>query len=238
MKSKDFKTIFWTVFSFSIISFYQPTLATPDDKVLIRLEGKILDASTLEPVAAKLTYKLVPGGSVTGIRMFSDENGNYYLELEKYRSYKIEVRSEDYQPQQLVISTKGSSTLENDFLLYRIPSKGEVFPLSSKIYFDRGKHKLNEGSVPTIGKLAEIMQDNPKMVIRLEGHTDKGSSRALLRLSESRVEEVKHYMTDVLGINKKRIKTKAYGGRKPISNENTLEARKKNRRVEIRLLRL
>lgn len=238
MVSLDFERIFLPIVTLFFISLYHTTEATPDDQIIIRLEGKILDASTLEPVAAKLTYELMPGGNVTGIRMFSNEDGDYYLELEKYRSYKIEVKSKDYQPRQLVISTTGKQSLENDFLLYRIPSKGEVFPFSSKIFFERGDHKLDECSLPTIEALANIMQDHPKMVIRLEGHTDQGTSRSLVRLSESRVEEVKRYLIDVMGVNKKRIKTKAFGGRKPISTEDTAEARQKNRRVEIRVLKL
>lgn len=217
---------------------YQATLADPGDDVLVVLNGKILDASTMEPVEAKLTYKLMPGGSVTGIRMFANQDGKYNLQLEKYRSYRIEVRSEDYQPQEVTIETDGSGNLRNNFLLYRIPSKGEIFPLSKRIFFERGKYVLSDHSIPTLQTLAEIMQDHPKMVIRLEGHTDQGSLRSLLRLSENRVDEVKRYLVDVMGVEKRRIKTKAYGGRKPITTENTPEARRKNRRVEIRVLKL
>jgi flagellar motor protein MotB len=86
--------------------------------------------------------------------------------------------------------------------------------------------------------LADIMTDHPKMVIRLEGHTDQGALKSLLRLSENRVREVRRYMVDVLGVEKKRIKVKAYGGSRPITTENTAEARQKNRRVEVRLLKL
>ncbi len=234
----NFESIVWPLFTLFFISFYQSIQATPDDHVLTKLEGKILDASTMEPITAKLTYELIPGGNVTGIRMFSNEDGEYYLELEKYRSYRIEVKSEDYQPKEIVISTDGTPALENNFLLYRIPSKGEIFSLSSKIFFKRGEHNLDDYSIPTIDALANIMKDHPKMVIRLEGHTDHGTSRSLLRLSESRVREVKRYMVDVMGINKKRIKTKAFGGRRPISEEDSPEARQKNRRVEVRVLKL
>lgn len=238
MVSLDFERIFWLFVTLFFVSFYHNAEAKADDQILVRLEGKILDASTLEPVAAKLTYEIIPGGNVTGIRMFSNEDGDYFLELEKYRRYRIEVKSADYQPHQLVITTTGKHNLENDFLLYRIPTKGEIFPFSSKIFFKRGDHKLDECSLPTLEALANIMQDHPKMVIRLEGHTDQGSSRSLLRLSESRVQEVKRYLIDVMGVNKKRIKTKAYGGRKPISTKDTAEARQKNRRVEVRVLKL
>lgn len=238
MVNLHFARFYQAVLLLGFLVLHSPASAKPGDEVLVVLKGKILDANTLEPVEAKLTYKLLPGGGVTGIRMFSNQDGKYNLQLEKYRSYRIQVISEDYQPEEIVIKTDGEPKLENDFLLYKIPSRGEVFPLSQKLFFERGKFQLTENSIPTLQTLAEIMRDHPKMVIRLEGHTDRGSLKSLLRLSENRVSEVKRYLVDVMGVEKRRIKTKAYGGRKPISMENTPEARRKNRRVEIRVLKL
>ena len=235
---------FVCTYSIAIISLLIASLlsyqvhAKISDDLLINLEGKILDANTLKPVDAKLTYKLIPGGGVTGIRMFAHPNGEYNLELEKFRSYRIEVSADKYQSQQLVISTKGDLNMETDFLLYRIPVKGEIFPLSKNIYFNRGKHELSEGSIPTVEVLSQIMIQNPNMVIRLEGHTDKGSVKSLVRLSENRVQEVKRFMVNAMGVERNRIKTKAYGGKKPISTENTPAARQQNRRVEVRVLKL
>ncbi|MDF9795779.1 OOP family OmpA-OmpF porin [Catalinimonas alkaloidigena] len=218
--------------------FFQHTMANNDDEVLVRLEGKILDAATLKPVSAKFVYKMIPSGSVTGIRMFANENGEYLVQLQKYQKYKIEVSSEDYQPLEIELSTNNDRIIQNDFHLYKIPQKGEVFDLSDKIYFERGKFTINEASIPTLQALADIMQAHPDMKIRLEGHTDRGTLKSLFYLSENRVEEVKRYLVEVNGVNKKRIKTKAFGGTKPISNEKSAKARKQNRRVEVRVIQL
>ena len=81
------------------------------------------------------------------------------------------------------------------------------------------------------------MKENTRIVIQLEGHTDnQGSSKANLALSEDRVEAVKKYLV-VKGIAKDRIKTKAFGGSQPLSNEMTQDARAMNRRVEMRILK-
>lgn len=233
-----FVRIYQILLVISCIFHFQSVAAGQSDDMLVSLQGKILDANTLEPVEAKLTYEILPGSSVTGIRMFANDDGKYHLQLERFRSYRIQVKSEDYQPEEVVIKTKGDQSLENDFLLYRIPSKGEIFPFSNRIFFERGKFKLSDKSIPTLHTLSEIMQDYPDMVIRLEGHTDRGSLKSLVRLSEARVSEVKRYMVEVMGVEKKRIKTKAFGGRQPITTENTPEARQRNRRVEIRVLKL
>jgi outer membrane protein OmpA-like peptidoglycan-associated protein len=80
------------------------------------------------------------------------------------------------------------------------------------------------------------MKDNPKMVIQLEGHTDyRGGAKENLELSKERVEAVKSYLVQK-GINKARIKTKAFGGTMPLSRDDTPEAHRLNRRVELRIL--
>ncbi|WPP52212.1 OmpA family protein [Catalinimonas niigatensis] len=222
----------------SVYSLQDVKARNENDDVLVRLEGKIIDAATFEPVSAKLIYKMIPAGSVTGIRMFANANGNYHVQLQKYHQYKIEVSAEDYQPIEIVLNTEGNQAIENDFHLYKIPKKGEVFELSSKIYFERGEYSISEISIPTLQALGKIMQDHPDMKIRLEGHTDRGALRSLFHLSENRVKEVQRYMVEVMGIPQHRIKVKAFGGSKPISTENTIEARQQNRRVEVRVLKL
>jgi outer membrane protein OmpA-like peptidoglycan-associated protein len=49
------------------------------------------------------------------------------------------------------------------------------------------------------------------------------------------VDEVKKYLVGK-GVKKDRVKTKAFGGTKPLSHDKTPEARNLNRRVEIRIL--
>jgi OOP family OmpA-OmpF porin len=88
-----------------------------------------------------------------------------------------------------------------------------------------------------LDEVVAMMKENTKIVIQLEGHTDnKGNADANLKLSQSRVDAVKKYITSK-GIGKDRVKTKAFGGTQPIATENTEEARALNRRVEMRVLK-
>jgi outer membrane protein OmpA-like peptidoglycan-associated protein len=57
-----------------------------------------------------------------------------------------------------------------------------------------------------------------------------------MRLSQERVEAVKKYLTGK-GVNKKRVSTKAFGGTQPVSTDPTPDARSKNRRVEMRIIK-
>ena len=76
-----------------------------------------------------------------------------------------------------------------------------------------------------------------KIEIQLEGHTDsQGNASANMELSQDRVEAAKKYLVSK-GIDKGRVKTKAFGGTQPLSNEKTEEALALNRRVEMRVLK-
>ena len=67
-------------------------------------------------------------------------------------------------------------------------------------------------------------------------HTDtRGDAKLNLKLSEDRVESVRDYLVSK-GVAKSRIKLKAFGGTMPLSKENTEEAHRLNRRVEVRVL--
>ena len=80
------------------------------------------------------------------------------------------------------------------------------------------------------------MKENATMVIQLEGHTDyQGDAKENMKLSQARVDAVKQYLASK-DISKNRIKTKAFGGTSPLSRENTPEAHRMNRRVELRIL--
>jgi outer membrane protein OmpA-like peptidoglycan-associated protein len=56
-----------------------------------------------------------------------------------------------------------------------------------------------------------------------------------MRLSQGRVESVKDYFVDQ-GVKKNRVLTKAFGGSQPLSQDRTDEAKKRNRRVEVRVI--
>ncbi|MEM6845040.1 MAG: OmpA family protein, partial [Bacteroidota bacterium] len=223
---------------FILISFWTTThdtlsYAQPDN--LVHLSGKILDAKTREPVEAKVRYELRPVSNVMGVRSFDNQDGHYQLNLQKHRKYALEVTAEDYLPLLLTLQTDESELIPQNLLLQPIPQPGDYIQLSDTIWFDRDLSVIRSEAEEVIRELKALMEKYPKMVIQLEGHTDKGGSQSLLELSEERAEKVKDRLVD-LGIRKRRIKTKAYGNTQLISRDNTITDRQKNRRVEVKVL--
>lgn len=106
------------------------------------------------------------------------------------------------------------------------------------IYFQQSKAIILESSYPELERLATILQENPKMEIRIEGHTDNlGKAEDLLQLSEGRSNAIRDFLVGK-GISKNRIQTIGFGPKFPLSDNSSDELRAKNRRVEIRITKI
>ena len=104
------------------------------------------------------------------------------------------------------------------------------------IYFVQSKPEVLKASYPSLRQLARVLKKRPHVKIRIEGHTDNvGNKRDLMALSWDRAEAIKKFLVDE-GVKKDQISTRGFGPNKPLTDNATEAARKKNRRVEIRIL--
>ncbi|WP_291721813.1 OmpA family protein [Bernardetia sp.] len=110
--------------------------------------------------------------------------------------------------------------------------KGEIVRLH--IGFERATAIFSDTT--GISELVEFMQENQNIRIELAGHTDTAGDASLnYKLSQERADAVKLYLMRN-NIEASRIETKAYGGTRPISNNNSEASRQKNRRVEMKII--
>ena len=105
------------------------------------------------------------------------------------------------------------------------------------IYFAQSKPDVLEASFSALNRLADVLKSQPQIVIRIEGHTDNvGDKKALMELSWQRAEAIKKFLVEQ-GVNASNLETQGFGDSMPITNNSTEELRKKNRRVEIRVIK-
>lgn len=194
-------------------------------------EGKVTDASTGKGIEAEIRYSSIPTGSLFG----SFHDSTFSFSIFGSAKYQITASAEGYSPRTIILNPE---EVTDDHKLLRditLTPEGETLILRDLI-FEKGKAYINHKSYPELDELAQMMKENNKITIQLEGHTDNvGNPKANLKLSEERVEAVKRYLV-VQGVSKNRIKTKAFGGTQPLRNEMTPEDRIMNRRVEVRIL--
>ena len=205
---------------------------------LIYAEGKIINATTKEAVSARITYQSLPYGNKVGVinnssfsfPMFDGEKYSLIVEASGFSTAKYMLDPAEANPEKKVLRNieliAGNNTNH---------SVGHVMRLDNLI-FQVGKSKVSSESYDELDLVVGMMNENPKMVIQLEGHTDyQGDAKENMKLSQMRVDAVKDYLNSK-GISNKRIKTKAFGGTQPLSRDNTPEAHRLNRRVELRIL--
>lgn len=216
--------LMFTVFSSS--AFAQGEVGT------VVVKATIVDANTKEPVSAKIKYESLPYGGNIGV-FRSDK---FTFNMEEGKDYLIVLESDGYSPYtETVKIAEAEDGVINKVIELQPNSLNRLIRLE-KLIFALGKAAISPESHEELDEISTMMEVNPTMTIQLEGHTDfRGNAKQNLKLSERRVESVKEYLVSK-GIDKKRIKTKAFGGTQPLSRANDEESRTNNRRVEVRIL--
>ena len=195
-------------------------------------EGKVIDGFTRKGVKARIFYKSMPTGSLTG--RFNDST--FSFPIFGSSKYQITATAEGYIEGTAIVDPKTMDSNRKVIREITMTKKGENIVLDHLI-FEQGKGTISKESFPSLDEVVAMLEDHPSMVIQLEGHTDNaGNAKMNMKLSEDRVENVKKYLVSK-GISKSRVNTKAFGGTKPIRNSSDPEARALNRRVEMRILK-
>jgi len=101
------------------------------------------------------------------------------------------------------------------------------------IHFDTGKATIQPDSENILGEIAKLLQQNPDLKLRVEGHTDnQGSAAANQALSEKRAQAVVVWLT-AHGVPAAHLTAKGLGQTQPVADNSSEEGRAKNRRVEL-----
>jgi outer membrane protein OmpA-like peptidoglycan-associated protein len=228
-KSTNFIILF---FSVAVSAFSQ------EADTLTYAEGSIVNAETQQPVLARITYTSLPYGNIVG--MVSGDR--YSFPMFNGDKYAIVIEANGFMPAKYMLdpteANEVNRVIKNIELVAGSEKKhepGEVMLLNNLI-FQVGNSRISPESYPELDLVVNMMTEHDNMVIQLEGHTDyQGDAAENMKLSRKRVDAVKEYLV-AHGIKSKRIQTKAFGGTMPLSRDNTPEAHRMNRRVELRIL--
>ena len=104
--------------------------------------------------------------------------------------------------------------------------------VSHAIQFDTGRDQLRPESLNVIKELAQALQSQSALKLRIEGHTDSvGDAAKNPDLSKRRAASVKAALAK-LGISADRWTTGGFGQTKPLAPNDTPQGRAENRRGE------
>ncbi len=112
---------------------------------------------------------------------------------------------------------------------------GSVIRLE-RLFFKADSSAINAASLPLLNEIYSFLKANPDVVIEVGGHTNgRPPDEFCDKLSTARAEAVVEYLTR-RGIERARLYPKGYGKRNPIASNETELGRKRNQRVEIKVL--
>ena len=101
--------------------------------------------------------------------------------------------------------------------------------------FESGKDIILEVSKVALDELADVLIKKATCKLEISGHTDNiGGENFNLVLSKKRAEALKNYLI-FKGVDTNRLITFYFGETQPLIDNTTLEGRKKNRRVEMKI---
>ncbi len=104
------------------------------------------------------------------------------------------------------------------------------------VYFDFDKYNLVESAKKALDNNAQVLKDNPSVIVRIEGNCDeRGTVEYNLSLGEKRAAAAQKYLTD-LGIAASRIQTISYGKEKPVAMGHDEGSWSKNRRDDFKIM--
>ena len=104
------------------------------------------------------------------------------------------------------------------------------------VNFKAGSAELDSSSLQTLDAAVAGLKRNPKAMVEIQGHTSsEGDDDFNQKLSEERAFVVLQYMT-ANGIDRSRLAASGYGSSQPKADNSTEYGRKKNRRIELRVL--
>ncbi|MBS9461876.1 OmpA family protein [Flagellimonas sp. 389] len=174
--------------------------------------------------------------AVNGKRFRLWVNENKYIDVPrlvsegKITTLKFEPRGFKDGKERLFISNLKVAEGGMD-LRRKLISEGKIS--TNGILFESGSANIQPQSMGIIRQVSQVLQQEEGMTLKIVGHTDSdGSDENNLSLSRKRAEAVKNALVSVYGISSNRLLFEGKGESEPVGDNNTVDGKAQNRRVE------
>jgi outer membrane protein OmpA-like peptidoglycan-associated protein len=218
-----------------------PFYNSPQPYVIVK--GKLVDATTGQPIGAKIIYERLSDGKEMGIAQSNPETGEYEIRLPAGELYGVRAEADGHISENQNLDLRDFKTdgvvTHKDMSIKPI-EVAKVEPNATirlnNIFFDFDRFSLRPESYPELNRVAEFMEEQPSIKVEIAGHTDNiGTPEYNFNLSKKRAESVSNYIIKK-GISRDRIAISPYGEGRPRDTNGTKEGRQNNRRVEFTIL--
>ena len=112
---------------------------------------------------------------------------------------------------------------------------GQVLQIEN-LYFQADSVEITNASKPVLDEVYNFLSEKTEIFVEIGGHTNNIPPDDYCdRLSSARARSIAEYLIN-RGIDRNRVSFKGYGKRFPIASNETADGRRKNQRVELKIL--
>jgi len=200
------------------------------------VKGKVFDKKTGKGLPSLVELTDINTRNVIS-RLQTDEDGQYLVTLPEGKSYAFNVNRKGYlfYSDNFYLNNPGTDSPQVKDIPLQPIEAGALIVLKN-IFFDNKSFELKPSSLTELDKLVLLMNENPKLNIRINGHTDNvGQPKDNLLLSDNRAKAVVQYLSSK-GIPAQRLSGKGFGETVPLADNNTENGRALNRRTEVSVI--
>jgi len=202
-------------------------------------EGSVYDRATGRKL--KSSFELINLSTrETAMKSFTDDDGYFMVCLPTGQNYGLNVTRDNYLFFSENFMLEGDHPVTEPFkkqIGLSPLKKGETMNLYN-IFFETDSWELKGESVIELTRLFELLSVNSNVVVEIGGHTDSsGSDEHNINLSEQRALAVRRFLIEK-GISGSRLSYKGYGESSPVSDNESEEGRRRNRRTEITIVEI
>jgi len=213
------------------------------------IDGYVIDEVTQEGIEGvkETLFEKMENGELEEIdSTFTDSEGYWRFDVEKDKTYEVEIERVDYELQKIEIepiedNEPQRKTYTTKLKVVRNADDEKVLD-ADNIYFELNSATIKTESYKVLDQVVAYLKANPYSKLEIGAHTDCTGDNALnLALSNRRAEACSKYVIKNIGGKAFRVKHKGYGETKSLNPCAEQEANKnvaaKNRRVEFKLVR-
>ena len=207
-----------------LYSFLVPMEAQPE--AIVAVKGTLKDKSGKPLKGIVSIIDLDKGVEVAP--KFIREDGSFDFSLINKRNYLLIIQGDEF------FRIEEIFFLDGEMEINKIAEPIESSIAFESLEFENGKSEILESMHGDLNKLGNFLIDHPELKLTISGHTDSaGKEEANLRLSQSRADAIKYYLTYQFKIDPDRVTAIGYGSAKPIvKDELSADHKQLNRRVE------
>lgn len=145
--------------------------------------------------------------------------------------YYMDKQAKDLERQLQPEIQRGEITIDR-----RASDNALLVSMTANTGFDTGSATLKAGYMPTLNKIAQVLNQYGKTTVSIIGHTDSvGSHESNQALSERRAQAVSDYFAGQ-NVNTLRLESYGRGETEPRADNSTESGRALNRRVDLWIL--